>query len=119
MVVDDVELRPDGDPVKINLDTYRALAAAGWELLDNDRSVRVPKLIVVDNDDLEGIIDKPNYEIPAEEEADETQEGGEASETVAEVEEGAAAQTDVIAEAEEIVEEAAEGEADSDDGIEE
>lgn len=119
MVVDDVELRPDGDPVKINLDTYRALAAAGWELLDNDRSVRVPKLIVVDNDDLEGIIDKPNYEIPAEEEADETQEGGEASETVAEVEEVAAPQTDVIAEAEEIVEEAAEGEADSDDGIEE
>ena len=66
MVVDGVELRPDGDPVKINLDTYRALAAAGWEVTDDGRKPRVPELIVVENEDMEGIIREPNYELPEE-----------------------------------------------------
>lgn len=73
MVVDGVELRPDGEPVKINLDTYRALAAAGWEVTDDGRKPRVPELIVVENEDLEGIIREPNYELP--EEVDDEAEG--------------------------------------------
>ena len=64
MVVDGIELRSDGDPVTINLDTYRAAAAAGWEATDADHKVRIPELIVVDNDDLAGMVTEPNFAEP-------------------------------------------------------
>lgn len=62
LVVDGIELRSDGDPVTLNLDTYRAAAAAGWELQDAERSVRLPELIVVDNEDPSGIVSEPNFQ---------------------------------------------------------
>ncbi len=61
-VIDDIELRADGDPVTITADTYRALAAAGWEALDEDKSVRLPKLTIVENSDKTGIVSEPNYQ---------------------------------------------------------
>lgn len=80
LVVDGIELRSDGDPITINLDTYRAAAAAGWELIDNDRSLHLPQITVVDNDDLTGIITGPNYEPEPEPDVEETEAANPADE---------------------------------------
>ncbi len=66
----DIEVRDDGEPVVLTLDNYRAYAAAAWEQEDSDRPVRVPKLIVVSNDDPAGTVTKPNY-VPEEEAVEE------------------------------------------------
>lgn len=60
-IFSDIELRDDGDPVTLSLDNYRAFAAAAWDQVDNDRPVRVPKLIIVPNDDPAGTVVVPNF----------------------------------------------------------
>ena len=66
-VFHDIQLRDDGDPVVISIDNYRALAAAAWEQIDDDKPVRIPQLIVVSNDDPSGTITESNYTAPEEE----------------------------------------------------
>ena len=68
-VFHDIQLRDDGDPVVISIDNYRALAAAAWEQLDDDKPLRIPELIVVSNDDPNGTITESNYQHPDEESA--------------------------------------------------
>ncbi len=58
-----VTLNGAGDPVTLNLDTYRALIAAAWEIEDERIRLGCPELIVVDNDDEKGIVTEPNYEL--------------------------------------------------------
>ncbi|MFZ1381609.1 MAG: HAD-IIA family hydrolase [Scrofimicrobium sp.] len=60
-IFSDIELRDDGDPVTLSLDNYRAFAAAAWDQVDNDRPVRVPKLVIVPNDDPAGTVVAPNF----------------------------------------------------------
>lgn len=60
-VFSDIELRDDGDPVVLSLDNYRAFAAAAWDQVDSDRPVRVPKLVIVPNDDPAGTVVAPNF----------------------------------------------------------
>ena len=107
MVVDGIELRSDGDPVTINLDTYRAAAAAGWEATDADHKVRIPELIVVDNDDLAGMVTEPNFAEPEPE--------PEASGEDDALEEAMVEEAEVVDEAELIADEAADA-SDSDAG---
>lgn len=52
-----------GDPVTLNLDTYRALIAAAWEVEDDRTKVQCPELIIVPNDDENGVVTKSNFEI--------------------------------------------------------
>ncbi len=82
----DIEVRDDGDPVTLTLDNFRAYAAAAWEQEDSERPVRVPPLIIVDNDDPAGTVTKPNY-VPEEEVA---------SEEIVEEEAGEPAEVDVV-----------------------
>ena len=58
--VDDVELAED-ETYTITLDTYRAMAAAGWDYSDENagEAPRCPKLTVVPNDDESGIVVTP------------------------------------------------------------
>lgn len=63
-VIGGYELRGEGDPVTLNLDTYRALAAAAWEAIDDGNRLRIPTLNVVGNDDETGYVQALNYEDP-------------------------------------------------------
>ncbi|MDU7382817.1 MAG: HAD-IIA family hydrolase [Schaalia turicensis] len=69
--VDDVELAED-EIYTITLDTYRAMAAAGWDYSDENagETPRCPKLTVVPNDDESGIVVAP-IEILEDAESDE------------------------------------------------
>lgn len=60
-VIGGYEMRGDGDPITVNLDTYRALAAAGWEAIDEGRNLRLPKITVVENDDDSGYVQEANF----------------------------------------------------------
>lgn len=51
-----VDLDPEGDAITISLDTYRALAAAAWEADDEGKTIRIPELVVVPNDDETGYV---------------------------------------------------------------
>ena len=110
MVVDGIELRSDGDPVTINLDTYRAAAAAGWEATDADHKVRIPELIVVDNADLAGIITEPNFKEPEPEEETPGEDAvlEEAIADEAAAEDALVEEAEVVEDAEVIADEAAE-----------
>lgn len=75
-VIGGIEMRGDGDPITVNLDTYRALAAAGWEAIDEGRNLRLPQITVVENDDESGYVQEANFVEEVEEpEAAETEEG--------------------------------------------
>lgn len=55
-----VELAGNGGPVTLNLDTYRALIAASWEVDESRVRVLCPELVVVTNEDDAGIVTEPN-----------------------------------------------------------
>ena len=59
LTVDDVEL-DENTPRTVTLDTYRALAAAGWDYADEKgNAVRCPAIAVVENGDPAGLIEAP------------------------------------------------------------
>ncbi|MDY2667987.1 MAG: HAD-IIA family hydrolase [Schaalia hyovaginalis] len=59
LTVDDVEL-DENTPCTVTLDTYRALAAAGWDYADEKgNAVRCPAITVVENGDPSGVIEAP------------------------------------------------------------
>ncbi len=66
---DDIMIRDDGDAVTLSLDNYRALAAAAWEQVDSERPIRIPELIVVDNEDPNGQVIETNFVEEVEESA--------------------------------------------------
>ncbi len=60
LTVDDVEL-DENVPYTVTLDTYRALAAAGWEYADDKGNpVRCPEITVVENGDPAGQVEAPD-----------------------------------------------------------
>ena len=65
ITVGGVTLNGAGLPVSLNLDTYRALVAAAWEIEDDRVRIGCPELVIVPNDDDSGIVTEPNE--PAEE----------------------------------------------------
>ena len=108
-VFHDIQLRDDGDAVTLSIDNYRALAAAAWEQLDDDKPLRIPELIVVSNEDPSGTVTESNYTPPEDEEAEVAEDGAaEATKEAAEevVEEAVVEEAVVEEAAEEVVEEA-------------
>ena len=58
--VNEIPLVSKGPAVTLNLDTYRALAAAAWDF-DNERQrVSCPELVIVPNEDTSGIVLESN-----------------------------------------------------------
>ncbi len=95
ITVGGVTLNGAGNPVSLNLDTYRALVAAAWELDDERVRIGCPELLIVPNEDSSGIVTEPNdlIEVLVEAADADTPEAGVVKEVVAEEGEGTAADT--------------------------